>query len=554
MKMLSFSGGSLLLTLSIFAAAALRSYAAPFQNGSFESPALTPGASVNLPAGSTNALTGWTVGTTGLVSFANGPALGISPVDGVQHIGFNGGDTPPGGSIAQSFSTLVGHSYRVGFYVGRIGSGSGTMSLHAEVKSSTGELLGSLTGTAPVSPGYSEAQTFTFTAVTDTSTLTFVDASTATAGVDMLLDNVSVAPVIECVQPPGGLVSWWKGEGDGNDAAGTNSSTLMSGITFPDGKVGQAFNFNGVDSQVRFGNTVGNFGTNDFTIDFWIRTTATRLESVIEKWPVCGHASMFTVRMGGPGVGAGKLNAVLEQDEVGSNQNSLISARQVNDGLFHHVALVRKSTSATFYIDGILDSTASSPGITRISNSVDLVAGRSVCVGIDGTANFTGQLDEISIYNRPLSLAEIQSIYNAGSAGKCTAAPQSCIAPPSGLVSWWPGESDASDRVDGNGGSLIGGVSFTNGMVGKAFDFNGIDGQISFGNTVGNFDTNDFTIDFWIRTTSTRLQSVVEKWPTCGFASLWYVRMNGSPVAGAAGLLALEMSSDTLGNDRTVVL
>ena len=295
MKMLSFSGGSLLLTLSIFAAAALRSYAAPFQNGSFESPALTPGASVNLPAGSTNALTGWTVGTTGLVSFANGPALGISPVDGVQHIGFNGGDTPPGGSIAQSFSTLVGQSYRVGFYVGRIGSGSGTMSLHAEVKSSTGELLGSLTGTAPVSPGYSEAQTFTFTAVTDTSTLTFVDASTATAGVDMLLDNVSVAPVIECVQPPGGLVSWWKGEGDGNDAAGTNSSTLMSGITFPDGKVGQAFNFNGVDSQVRFGNTVGNFGTNDFTIDFWIRTTATRLESVIEKWPVCGHASMFTI-------------------------------------------------------------------------------------------------------------------------------------------------------------------------------------------------------------------------------------------------------------------
>src|SRR5438552_4854350 len=192
MKMLSFSGGSLLLTLSIFAAAALRSYAAPFQNGSFESPALTPGASVKLPAGSTTALTGWTVGTTGLVSFANGPALGVSPVNGVQHIGFNGGNTPPGGSIAQSFSTLVGQSYKVGFYVGRIGSGSGTMSMHAEVKSSTGELLGSLTGTAPNSPGYGEAQTFTFTAVTETSTLTFDDASTATASVDMLLDNVSV--------------------------------------------------------------------------------------------------------------------------------------------------------------------------------------------------------------------------------------------------------------------------------------------------------------------------------------------------------------------------
>src|SRR5207302_5980617 len=39
-------------------------------NGSFESPALAPGASVDLPAGSTE-LTGWTVGNTGLISWRN---------------------------------------------------------------------------------------------------------------------------------------------------------------------------------------------------------------------------------------------------------------------------------------------------------------------------------------------------------------------------------------------------------------------------------------------------------------------------------------------------
>src|SRR5437764_850885 len=112
MKMFLTSRGSLIFTLSIFATA-LRCYAAPFQNGSFESPALAPGASVELPSGSTTALTGWTVGTNGLVSFANGPALGVSPVDGVQHIGFNGGNTPPGGSITQSFITAVGQTYKV---------------------------------------------------------------------------------------------------------------------------------------------------------------------------------------------------------------------------------------------------------------------------------------------------------------------------------------------------------------------------------------------------------------------------------------------------------
>src|SRR5213078_3002744 len=149
--------------------------AGPFTNGSFESPALTPGGSVNLPAGSTAALTGWTVGSTGLVSFANGPALGVNPVDGSQYIGFNGGDTITGGSISQTFVTTVGQVYTVSFYLGRNGPGSGTMSLLAEVASSSGAALASLAAIAPNSPGYGQVQRFNFAATTTNSTLRFTD-------------------------------------------------------------------------------------------------------------------------------------------------------------------------------------------------------------------------------------------------------------------------------------------------------------------------------------------------------------------------------------------
>src|SRR5439155_12311465 len=100
-----------------------------------------------------------------------------------------------------------------------------------------------------------------------------------------------------CVRPFPGLVSWWRGNRDGSDAAGTNNSTLMSGISFSEGKVGQAFTFNGIDSQLNFGNTVGNFGTNDFTIDFWIRTTGTSHQSLIEKWPTCAFSSVWYTRL-----------------------------------------------------------------------------------------------------------------------------------------------------------------------------------------------------------------------------------------------------------------
>ena len=53
--------------------------------------------------------------------------------------------------------------------------------------------------------------------------------------------------------------------------------------------------------------------------------------------------------------------------------------------------------------------------------------------GDNGNGSFLGAIDELSIYNRALSTAEIQTIYNANGSGKCQ---QTCVAPPAGLVSW----------------------------------------------------------------------------------------------------------------------
>ena len=39
-------------------------------------------------------------------------------------------------------------------------------------------------------------------------------------------------------------------------------------------------------------------------------------------------------------------------------------------------------------------------------------------------ANFIGLVDEVQIYNRPLSASEIQALFNAGSAGVCRYAAQ----------------------------------------------------------------------------------------------------------------------------------
>src|SRR5262249_2880889 len=45
--------------------------------------------------------------------------------------------------------------------------------------------------------------------------------------------------------PAPGLVSSWRGEGSANDAQGGNNGTLVGGVTYVPGKVGQAFHFDG---------------------------------------------------------------------------------------------------------------------------------------------------------------------------------------------------------------------------------------------------------------------------------------------------------------------
>jgi hypothetical protein len=98
-----------------------------------------------------------------------------------------------------------------------------------------------------------------------------------------------------CAPPAAGLVNWWRGEGDVSDTVGTNNGTL-GGAGYTTGMVGQAFNFNGSGSYASFGNA-GNFGTNDFTLEFWIRTTSTDyLDQIMQKRSVCGASSAWVTR------------------------------------------------------------------------------------------------------------------------------------------------------------------------------------------------------------------------------------------------------------------
>ena len=53
-----------------------------------------------------------------------------------------------------------------------------------------------------------------------------------------------------------------------------------------------------------------------------------------------------------------------------------------------------------------------------------------------------------------------------------------CLAPPSGMVSWWPGEGNGFDIQGTNNGTLVN-VTFVPGKVGQAFYLNGTNAYVN---------------------------------------------------------------------------
>jgi len=53
------------------------------------------------------------------------------------------------------------------------------------------------------------------------------------------------------------------------------------------------------------------------------------------------------------------------------------------------------------------------------------------------------------------------------------AAAQTCVAPPSGMVGWWPAEGDSNDLTNANPGTPLGTVRYAQGHVGRTFLLDG---------------------------------------------------------------------------------
>lgn len=89
-------------------------------------------------------------------------------------------------------------------------------------------------------------------------------------------------------------------------------------------------------------------------------------------------------------------------------------------------------------------------------------------------------------------------------AGAASAAPLACAPQPADMGAWWSAEDNPLDRLGSYPGTLLHGTGYGPGLVGRAFQFDGIDDSVLVGflGGIGLTETDPLSITAWVNTST----------------------------------------------------
>ncbi len=234
--------------------------------------------------------------------------------------------------------------------------------------------------------------------------LFIVAAALAQAGMELSASG-------QCVQPPTGIVAWWRAEGNAMDSAGTNHGTLVNGATFAGGCVGQTFILDGMDDYVSVPDSPSLRPVN-VTLEGWFNFSppVSGTQVLISKTVGTGDSDSYVMWWANDSLTA----------TIGDSVDTLPHLEYVWTpvaGHWYHLAFTfdEPTDTARLYIDGVLVAS----GTTARLMDYD---GHPVIIGAEIENEslaffFNGRIDEVRIYDRALNVSEIQANYEC--AGMC---------------------------------------------------------------------------------------------------------------------------------------
>jgi hypothetical protein len=199
-------------------------------------------------------------------------------------------------------------------------------------------------------------------------------------------------------------VAYYPFNGNANDVSGNghNGTEQGEGVALAQDRFGNqdsAYDFDGSDGYIDMGDVEDfNFGTGDFTLEAWIQMTSAsegprhiigkrmdEVEPYEHGWTRLYSLDGFILFEFSPGLS-------------GSTDTPY------DDGNWHHIVGTREGGTVSLYVDGEL--IVSGTQTVDVSNSASFKIGKWYF-----EYSFNGKIDDVRLYNRALSAAEVAEHY-----------------------------------------------------------------------------------------------------------------------------------------------
>lgn len=183
------------------------------------------------------------------------------------------------------------------------------------------------------------------------------------------------------------------------DDSGNNHTGTVSGATWvTNGITGGAYSFDGSNDKIDVSGWQPSTGAGSFSASLWFKIAPVSTEYTALSWGATPGAAGIMAAIGL------KIDDQKFQFNYGGASNPT-SINPVDDNLWHHGIYTYDGSTLTCYLDGVYQS----------SQSVTLAIGAgNFAIGYRKPYNdgyWIGSLDEVRVYDRALTAAEVQSLY-----------------------------------------------------------------------------------------------------------------------------------------------
>ena len=206
------------------------------------------------------------------------------------------------------------------------------------------------------------------------------------------------------------LLSYWPFDGNATAARGVNGTLVgaVAGTADRNGVAGGALAFNGASQYVDVPGGGGLNAATSGTISMWVKWSGA------QDADCCGTFGAVLARQSN-GVFSDNIislstpdpaTARVVWDQVGAGPPVLITGTTPVGTAWHHIAITFSPTASTLYVDGAAQGTSAGPALNNgpgVALSIGAWAG-------DGGGFMTGNIDDVAIWNQPLTAAQIAQL------------------------------------------------------------------------------------------------------------------------------------------------